>query len=211
MKSKRKALLLSVCAILLIVASVFGTLAYLTDTESALNTFTVGQVDMVLTETDVDKDGNNKANKYHLLPGHDYVKDPTIIVNVESETAYFRMIVTVNFPYALTEADLSTYRTTELDGLFVGRSENLWQLEEKIVSADGKTVTYEYRFFTTADGNTGSMPPLFQKISVPSTYDNEEIALFHGMTIDVEAHAIQAAGFADADEAWDAFDAQYAG
>ena len=44
MKTKRKALLLSLCAVLLVVASVMGTMAYLTSSDTGTNTFTVGKV-----------------------------------------------------------------------------------------------------------------------------------------------------------------------
>ena len=47
MKSNRKALLLTLCALLLVVTSVFGTLAYLTDSEAVKNTFTVGKITLV--------------------------------------------------------------------------------------------------------------------------------------------------------------------
>ena len=42
MKTKRKALLLSLCAVLLVAVSVMGTIAYLTSTDNVANTFTVG-------------------------------------------------------------------------------------------------------------------------------------------------------------------------
>lgn len=44
MKTKSKALLLALCAVLLVVASVLTTLAFLTDTDSVDNVFTVGNV-----------------------------------------------------------------------------------------------------------------------------------------------------------------------
>ncbi len=100
MKTKGKALLLSLCAILLIAASVLGTIAYLTSFDVAINTFTVGSVSISLDETDTDEDGNeednvtvedvvrDKANGYHLLPGHTYVKDPKIHVANDSEDCY---------------------------------------------------------------------------------------------------------------------------
>ena len=103
MKSKHKALLLSMCAVLLVAVSIFGTLAYLTDKDTVTNTFTVGSVGLSLDEADVKPDGSYEtnhdsrvqANEYHLLPGHTYYKDPTVTVDAGSEDAYVRMIVTV--------------------------------------------------------------------------------------------------------------------
>ena len=44
MKKTKKALLLSLCAVMLVTASVLGTMAYLTSTDEVVNTFTVGNV-----------------------------------------------------------------------------------------------------------------------------------------------------------------------
>ena len=93
MKNKNKALLLVLCAVMLVVGTVFATLAYLTDTDTATNTFTVGNVGLSLDEAEVNQDGTVKSDKrvqenaYHLLPGHTYIKDPTVTVEAGSEDA----------------------------------------------------------------------------------------------------------------------------
>ena len=98
MKTKSKALLLTLCAVLLIAASVLGTMAYLTSTDTVTNTFTVGNVEIKLDETDVtDPNGPRvKANSYKLMPGTTYTKDPTVTVLKGSEESYVRMKVTFN-------------------------------------------------------------------------------------------------------------------
>lgn len=103
MKTKSKALLLTLCAVLLVAASVMGTMAYLTSTDTVENTFTVGNVKITLDEAKVDTDGTPaapaervKANSYKLLPGHTYTKDPTVTVIKGSESSYVRMKVTFN-------------------------------------------------------------------------------------------------------------------
>ena len=95
MKTKSKALLLTLCAVLLVAASVMGTMAYLTSTDTVENTFTVGNVKITLDEAKVDTDGTPaapaervKANSYKLLPGHTYTKDPTVTVIKGSESSY---------------------------------------------------------------------------------------------------------------------------
>lgn len=107
-KTKTKALLMSLCAVLLVAASVLGTMAYLTDSKDVKNTFTVGNVAIKLDEAKVDengtqvvdKDGNPVArvteNEYKLLPGHTYTKDPTVTVLAPSVASYVRMKVTFN-------------------------------------------------------------------------------------------------------------------
>ena len=84
-------------------AGVFGTLAYLTGTDTVNNTFTVGNVKITLDEAKVNTDGTPvvgadrvKTNEYHLLPGHTYTKDPTVTVKTGSDASYVRMKVTFN-------------------------------------------------------------------------------------------------------------------
>ena len=92
---KSKAILMALCAVLLVAASVMGTLAYLTSTDTVVNTFTVGKVEITLDEADVNADGTPvqgadrvDANEYHLLPGHTYAKDPIVHVDADSEDCY---------------------------------------------------------------------------------------------------------------------------
>ena len=98
MKTKSKALLLTLCAVLLIAASVLGTMAYLTSTDTVTNTFTVGKVEIKLDETDVTSPAGPRvqANSYKLMPGTTYTKDPTVTVKAGSEESYVRMKVTFN-------------------------------------------------------------------------------------------------------------------
>lgn len=103
MKTKSKALLLTLCAVLLIAASVLGTMAYLTSSAEVKNTFTVGKVEIKLDEAKVNADGipvegaaRVTANSYKLMPGNTYTKDPTVTVKAGSEESYVRMKVTFN-------------------------------------------------------------------------------------------------------------------
>ena len=112
-KTKTKALLMSLCAVLLVAASVLGTMAYLTDSKDVKNTFTVGNVTIKLDEAKVDEMGNlvkNQdgtladrvtQNEYKLLPNHTYTKDPTVTVLAPSVESYVRMKGTFNKASAL--------------------------------------------------------------------------------------------------------------
>ena len=129
-KTKTKALLMSLCAVLLVAASVLGTMAYLTDSKDVKNTFTVGNVAIKLDEAKVDDMGNlvknqdgtlvNRVteNDYKLLPGHTYVKDPTVTVLKPSVASYVRMKVTFNKASALiamcTDPDWEEDAPTEI-------------------------------------------------------------------------------------------------
>lgn len=96
MKSGKKALLLALCAVLLVAATVMGTMAYLTATTGpVVNTFTIGNIAITLDEAKVDTDGTPVApevrvdkNIYKLVPSHEYKKDPTVHVNPNSESSY---------------------------------------------------------------------------------------------------------------------------
>lgn len=110
MKTKSKALLLTLCAVLLIAASVLGTMAYLTSSAEVKNTFTIGKVEIKLDEAKVNADGIPEegaarvtANSYKLMPGTTYTKDPTVTVKAGSEESYVRMKVTFNNAAALME------------------------------------------------------------------------------------------------------------
>lgn len=88
----KKTLTVLLALVLVIAMSVAGTMAYLTSTDSVTNTFTVGNVVITLDEQDVDNSTPNKdrdkANAYNLIPGHSYVKDPTVHVDPVSENCW---------------------------------------------------------------------------------------------------------------------------
>ena len=217
MKKRSKALLLSMCAVLLVVGSVFGTIAYLTDSESVTNTFSVGQVGLKLDEAKVDEmgkpDGETRwqpttadpVQEYHLLPGHSYTKDPTVTVDAGSEESYVRMMATIAYK---AEADEVFAKYGVTNWLNINSD---WVTDGiPTTKEESGTITriYEFRYKSTvAKSETATkLPALFTTLTVPGGVTNDEIACLKDMVISVEAHAIQAAGFADADAAWEAFD-----
>ena len=109
-KTKTKALVLSLCAVLLVAVSVFTTLAFLKSSDSVKNTFTVGKVAITLDEAKVNEYGvadtaatRVKENTYKLIPGHDYTKDPTVHFAADSEASY--LFVKVENGLSAIEAD----------------------------------------------------------------------------------------------------------
>lgn len=87
---KKKILALSLCVVMLAVAIVGGTLAYFTDTtEAKVNEFTVGNVDIDLTEP-------SWKGEATLMPGVSYAKDPTITVGEKSQDAYVFLKLDMN-------------------------------------------------------------------------------------------------------------------
>lgn len=83
MKARSKALLLTLCAVLLAAASVLGTTAYLTSkTKVITNTFTVGDINIELTET------KPESKQAKIIPGVDIEKDPKVTVKANSEACW---------------------------------------------------------------------------------------------------------------------------
>lgn len=67
-----------------------GTLAWLiAETEPVVNTFTYGDINITLTESDTgDNDGNSNTNTYNMIPGHTITKDPKVTFKANSENAW---------------------------------------------------------------------------------------------------------------------------
>lgn len=215
----KKALLTVLCAVALVVSTVFGTLAYLTDDDAVTNTFTVGKVDIKLDEAKVGTDGKpvdsgertETGNEYHLIPGQTYTKDPTVSVEAKSEEAYYYMTVTVtnieDLESALPGEEYYSNDVFLIQNLCDWQANSKWQY----VGYQDITGTKngEYRFVyseTPAGGDNGiTLDPLFNTITVPGkdiTSDN--IGKLDGVQIDVKAYAVQKAGFNTYDEAWSA-------
>lgn len=217
MTKTKKSILVVACAIMLVVMSVMGTMAYLTDTKTVTNTFTVGNVQIELDEAIVDENGNatndrteeGEGNEYHLLPGHTYVKDPTVTVKAGSEESYVRMLVTIT---DFTDVK-AVFGDDFLPQYFVdGWDNGKWVTTNTVtVDVENNTATYEFRYYTTVntvDGGDQALEPLFTHIKVPGEVTNNDLAKLEDMDIIVVAHAIQAYGFnGNADAAWAAFEA----
>ena len=212
MKKQSKVLLAMLCAVLLVVSAVCGTLAYLTDTDTATNTFTVGKVGIKLDEAKVNPDGTEvegaarvKENLYDLMPGHTYVKDPMVTVDADSEESYIRMIVTLSDANALKDA-MPKYVENGvfmLEKIVGGWDRDVWQCVS--ATADG---VYEFRYYksvSTKDAAALPLEPLFKTITIPGEVDNAQLLELEGVVVNIVAHAIQADGFADADAAWAKF------
>ena len=208
MKKTSKALLLMLCAVLLVAASVLGTMAYLTSTDTVTNTFTVGKVAITLDEAKVNPDGSLvykddgntladrvDANTYHLLPGHTYVKDPTIHVDTKSEDCYL---------FVKVENGIAAIETTAPgESVAAQMAKNGW---EAVDPAEGI-----YVYATGSDAKTvvsaGDSIPVFKTFTVDGTKvvnvptgeaapnGKLDIAQYSNQKITVTAYAIQADGF----------------
>ena len=200
MKKTSKALLLGLCALLLVGASVLGTMAYLTaKTEKVVNTFTVGNVGITLDEGKINPDTGKFINKdkertavgqeYHLLPGSDYDKDPTVKVTAGSEPCYL---------FVKVENGITAIEDTEHTVASQMEAKN-WRL------VTGTTDVY---VLYKADGsgryiaNAEDKKVVFDKFYIAGTVDGDTLAKYSEKnadgtpkyTITVSAYAIQASG-----------------
>lgn len=234
MKRTKKILVTLLCAVLLVTGTVAVTVAYLTSTtEVATNTFTVGDVKIILNETDVDKDeledvnylhdsvARDTKNAYHIFPNGTYDKDPMVSVKADSEDCYIRMIVTVSDIEALEAAmpDFVAADGTFLLEKLVDWNSSDWQFNN--YKKDGDEGVYEFWYkekysvpddAATVDVTGGredeagkyvELAPLFTKITLPADINNTQLANLNNISIDVVAHAMQADGFDTAEEAWE--------
>ena len=209
MKTKTKALTLALCAVLLVVTTVFVTMAYLTSTTSVVkNTFTYGQVTITLDEAkvseygDVDASANRVTeNTYKLIPGHSYTKDPTVHIDKNSEACYvFVKVVdeisgTDGIEDSVTvETQMTNNGWTKLSGVT-----NVWYYNAVVTS--GTIVD------TATRGTTDGVDLLvFEGFKIKGDAD---VAAYNGKTITVQAYAVQADNFDTAEDAWEAAPASW--
>ena len=217
---KARKILVSLAALALVAAiSIGGTLAYLTNSKTVTNTFTVGNVTIKLDETKTNTDGTpvtpatrtEQGNQYKLIPGGTYTKDPTVTVIPGSEESYVRLIVKVS---DVTDALKAFGEGYDLSNIFRGFNDK-WSRYGKVqTSEDGKTLTYEYRYATAVTPTSGPksdgvLEPLFTSVQIPGTLTDAQYAALNNLNIEITAEAVQAAGFnGDVNAAWQGFATQ---
>jgi len=220
MRKAKKVLALVLCAVLLVSASIAGTVAYLTDTKTVTNTFTMGQVKIKLDEAVLDSEtGETKSGRTEtgnenikLIPGRTIGKDPTVTVLGKSEDCYVRMKVRVNNLDNL-KAALPDYVADDvflLQNLCVDKDGNsTWNAADwEFKGFDSSENTYEFRYKEVVpSANTDTaLSALFTAVTVPGDkITNDNIGKLASVQIIVTAEAIQEEGFDTADDAWAVF------
>lgn len=219
---KTKVVLAMVCAVLLVAASVMGTLAYLTSKATVTNSFTVGNVTLGNTnEAGLDEaktndkgvplDKNNNvqtpvdgkynltvnrvtANTYKLQPGHTYVKDPIIHVGDNSDDCYL-FVKVVNGIAAIEDSSMkieSQMATKGWKKLGTGY-DNIWvYVGTETDATNPKSVS------------KGNDVPVFDNFKVADTVT--DVSAYSTAQIVVTAYGVQVDGFSDktATQIWDA-------
>jgi len=115
-----KLFVMSLAFTLVLCGIIGGTVAWLiADTDPVVNTFTYGDINIDLKETDTNKDGDGdpNTNNYPMIPGNPIVKDPLVTFKANSENAWLfvKLEKSANFD------DFMTYEIAEgwiaLDGV----------------------------------------------------------------------------------------------
>ena len=215
--TKKRFVAILLCMTLVALAAIGATFAYLTDTKSVNNTFTMGNVAIKLDETDIKNPNGDRvtSNEYNVYPGAVVTKDP-IVHNTGKNAAYIRATVNVSNWMNLCAAYYPDFKETfPNDGykaalnLLVGELGEGWSVVG-VEAGDTFTIgQFDAKFILKYEGalaageNTTAM---FRTVTIPAGIDNANTDSFSGVT--VVAPAIQADGFDTSDAAFDAFDAK---
>lgn len=179
--------------VLLIGGVVGGTVAWLTtQTEEVVNTFTYGDINITLEETDTDKDGDDdpNTNDYEMIPGSEIDKDPLVTVLKGSEACWLfvKLVESDNFD------DFMTYEMadgwTALDGV-----EGVYYREVEDLSEASEDAAY----YVIKDN----------KVNVKGEVTKEQLNALDAIpgensypTLTITAYAVQKDNIATVTDAW---------
>ncbi len=215
--TKKRFVAILLCMTLVALAAIGATFAYLTDTKSVNNTFTMGNVKITLDETNVNDPTGDRvtSNAYNVYPGAVVTKDP-IVHNVGGNAAYIRATVNVSnwmnlcaayypdfgihFPEAGYEKSLE---------LLVGQLGEGWSVVGVTIGDTFTDGAFGAKFILKYDGALASgadTTAMFQTVTIPAGIDNANTDSFK--EVKVVAQAIQADGFETWEDAFAAFDAK---
>ena len=163
--------------VLVIGCAVGGTVAWLTaQTDSVVNTFTYGDINIDLKET--------TGNDYKIIPGVDIEKDPKVIVKANSEACWLFVKVKKEGTFVTNKV---TYFSAD-DWKKLNGTENVYYRE-----VDAATTDLE---FNVLKDNKVTVSEKLTKAEVKNiTAENQPKLTF-------TAYAVQQDGIADADTAW---------
>lgn len=188
-----------ILAMMLLVGGVIGgTVAWLVSTsDTVVNTFTYGDIDIKLEESDngLDGDNNKNTNQYAMIPGSKLNKDPLITVLEGSESSY----VFVKLEKSENFDDFLTYEMA--DG---------WL---PVIDLDGNTV--EGVYYTTVDAKDCKEEDVLfgvlkdNQVTVKGTVTKEQLNALDAEgaknypTLSITAYAVQKDNIPTAADAWE--------
>lgn len=174
MRKSKKQLLrtLMACGLVVSVAA-GGTVAYLTDAETATNTFTVGKVKIDLEEPGYP--GNDSDEVKNIIPNQEIVKDPQIENTGNNDALVFLRVEVPQETFTELDADNNVGEKKLQDLFKLKNVSDQWELlrTETTTNADGKVKTsYVYGYKKTlAKGSTTDK--LFQKVQMKNSIEKD--------------------------------------
>lgn len=196
-RSAMRRMLFTLALVLVVaVASVGGTIAWLTATTAPVtNTFTVGDINITLTET-LKPDGTtlapNEKWEAKLIPGKEYSKDPKVTVLANSEDCYLFVKVTEPELTGILTYTLNTAGWTEGTGDGEGGNGVPTNVYFRMVSHSAADQSFELLM-----NNKVSIDDNVTKGQI----DNLDKTKKYEMTF--QAYAVQKEGSAEAKDAWE--------
>ena len=187
-----KPLALIMALVLLVGGVIGGTVAWLIATpDPVVNTFTYGDINIDLDETDTQLDGDNNpnTNEYEMMPGQSITKDPVVTVKAESEEMWLfvKLEKSSNFDTFMeyTVADGWT-ALSGVDGVYYQHI-----TAEDVATADKQIAVIKDDTVTVKESVTK------EQLNALDSGSSENYP-----TLTVTAYAVQYAGNATADDAW---------
>lgn len=183
--------------------AVAGVSAYFTDAASETNTFTIGKVDLVLTEPNYL--GNDSDDVEDITPNEEIKKDPTIEnTGINSEYVF----VTVSVPYAedLVVANAAGEKQPAADTqLFTYTVNSGWVEISKVKNETDKTFDYVYAYGSdsaltalpadddtaTTDVKEDKTSALFNSVTFVNAVEGQDLETTT-QSIKISAYGIQA-------------------
>lgn len=196
---KKKGIVIVLAMLLALCIGVGATLAFITvETQSIKNTFTYGDINIDLWESEIKADGtlgdkksslNSKVEQsgFKMIPGNTIAKDPTVTVKKGSEACWL-------FIKIEKSSNFDTFMTFEI----IDGSDGWTAL------GDRYTGVY-YRAVGAVDTDTNFPVLKDNRVSVKNTVLKTDLnALSHDTlpTLTFTAYAVQQANVADATTAW---------
>ncbi len=201
MKKSKLIVTLSAC-VLAGAMMIGGTFAYLTNTQTATNTFTVGNVKVELNEPNYP--GNDDPEVKEQVPNQETKKDPQV-KNIGANEAVIFIKMTVPVRTITPVADDGTKGTSGASELFfykqaedaagthVNNFSTNWvemPAKEEGTNLTGSTRTYVFGYKTVVEPGV-TTDALFDKVQMKN-FMEAEIAADDALDIRIEAYAIQA-------------------
>ena len=191
----KKKIAIAVTALALVLCfAIGGTIAWLiAQTNSVVNTFTYGDINITLLETTTD---------YKMVPGNDIAKNPKVTVQANSEACWLFVQVTKsdNFDTFMTYGIDSNWTVleTSADGLTTVYYYNGTDLDKLLSEAKTYSVLSDDKVTVKADVTKAQLSGFDADES--GVLSDEEKSSLPKLTF--QAYAIQKASFATAESAW---------